>query len=98
MGIDENSKGIHVYWPDKRNVTVERNVYVDKTGASNSRLEGEDWDGFIKTKLDEPITQKSTVPPKNSEPSLLSDTPPIPAAEDPDYGSDAPTEPEKRPT
>ena len=98
MGLDDQSKGVRVYWPDKRKVSIERNVYVDKTGASNSRLEGEDWDGFIETKLDEPITPKSMAPPKNSEPSLSSDMPPVPAIEDPDSGSDTPIEPVKRPT
>ena len=48
MGIDEKSKGVRIYWPDKKTVSVERNVYVDRTGASNSRLEGEDWDGLSK--------------------------------------------------
>ena len=23
MGIDEQSKGVHIYWPDKRSVTIE---------------------------------------------------------------------------
>ena len=23
IGIDEQSKGVHIYWPDKRSVTVE---------------------------------------------------------------------------
>ena len=58
MGLDEQSKGIQIYWPDKRTVGVERNVYVDKTGASASRLEGEEWDGFVKTNTDAPFTPK----------------------------------------
>ena len=55
MGIDEQSKGVRIYWPDKRTVGVERNVYVDKTGASASRLEGEEWDGFGETDTDTPV-------------------------------------------
>ena len=55
MGIDEQSKGVRIYWPDTRTVGVERNVYVDKTGASASRLEGEEWDGFNKTNTDAPV-------------------------------------------
>ena len=101
MGIDKNSKGIHVYWPDKHNVTVEQNVYVDKTGGSNSHLKGEVWDGFIETKIDEPIIQNSTVPPshpKNSKFSLQSDIPssdipPVLVNEDPNSGSDTPLNP-----
>jgi len=30
MGIDEKLKSVWVYWPDKRNVTVKRNVYFDQ--------------------------------------------------------------------
>jgi hypothetical protein len=26
LGIDDTSKGVRIYWPDKRNITVERNV------------------------------------------------------------------------
>ena len=61
MGLDEQSKGVQIYWPDKRNVGVERNVYVDKTGASASRLEGEEWDGFVETNTDTPSIPK--IPP-----------------------------------
>jgi len=106
MGIDEKLKGVHVYWPDKWTISIERNVYVDKMGASNSHLKGEDWDGFIETKIDKPITQNSMVPPshsQNSEPSLSSDMPPsiippIPANIDPDSGSETSIEPETHPT
>lgn len=68
---------------------------MDKTGASNFYLKREDWDGFIEMKLDESITQKSTVLPKTSKPSLLSDTSPVSANKDPDSGSDTSTEPVK---
>jgi hypothetical protein len=30
MGISENSKGIPVYWPDKKTALTERNIYYDK--------------------------------------------------------------------
>ena len=58
MGMDEKSKGVRVYWPDTRTVGVERNVYVDKTGASASRLEGEEWDGFDEMNTDTPDIAK----------------------------------------
>ena len=57
IGIDEQSKGVRIYWPDKKSVTVERNVYYDKTSAS--RPEGE-INGIIGTKANAPIVP--TVP------------------------------------
>jgi len=38
LGLDEQSKGIRVYWPDKQTVIVERNVYYEPT----ARNEGEE--------------------------------------------------------
>ena len=43
MSIDEQSKGVRIYWPDTQTVGVERNVYVDKTGASASRWNSAMW-------------------------------------------------------
>jgi hypothetical protein len=37
VGLDANSKGCRIYWPMKRSITVERNVYFNDTGD----LEGE---------------------------------------------------------
>jgi hypothetical protein len=37
VGVDANSKGCRVYWPTKRTVSVERNVYFNDAG----HLEGE---------------------------------------------------------
>ncbi len=51
MGFDEQSKGFRIYWPDKRCVSVERNVYYDNTASPTSRLEGESLDG-TETKAD----------------------------------------------
>jgi hypothetical protein len=64
MGVSEDSKGVRVYWPDKRTVSTERNVYYDKTSMSVSRLEGEEWDGFVETKPDIPssINQTPSLP------------------------------------
>ena len=27
LGLDDNSNGVHVYWPDMHTVSIERNVY-----------------------------------------------------------------------
>ena len=43
MGLDEKSKGARVYWPKRRNITVERNVYFDNSGPVE-RLEGENYE------------------------------------------------------
>jgi hypothetical protein len=58
LGVDEQSKGFQVYWPDKRTVSTERNVYHNKTCALVYRLKGEDWE-FVKTTTDLP---KSSTP------------------------------------
>ena len=42
VGLDDKSKGARVYWPKKRTVTIERNVYFDN--SSSERLEGEDYE------------------------------------------------------
>ena len=63
MGLDEKSKGVRIYWLDSRTVGVEHNVYVDKTGASASRLEGEEWDGFGETNTNTPITSNTITDP-----------------------------------
>jgi len=49
MGVDKQSKGVQIYWPDKKTVSVEQNVHYRKMDASASRLEGE-IDGIIETK------------------------------------------------
>jgi hypothetical protein len=54
LGIDEQSKGVRVYWPDTKAISVERNVYYDD--ASASRNEGEQPDDVVVTKPDSPST------------------------------------------
>jgi Reverse transcriptase (RNA-dependent DNA polymerase) len=69
LGIDDRSKGVRIYWPDKQTVTVEHNVYYD---PSASRLEGEDSQ-VIETKTDLPsAVPKPTAPsaPPVPDPSL----------------------------
>ena len=57
MGIDEQSKGVRMYWPDRMMVGVERNVYYDKTNVSVSQFEGEE-SGIVKPKTDLPNVPK----------------------------------------
>ncbi|KAF8817637.1 hypothetical protein BYT27DRAFT_7074191, partial [Phlegmacium glaucopus] len=33
LGIDDESKGVRIYWPDTKSVTVERNVTYDNSSA-----------------------------------------------------------------
>jgi hypothetical protein len=61
LGVDEQSKGFHIYWPDKWTVMMERNVYYDKTCSSACHLEGEDWE-FVKTKTDAPSMPENPTP------------------------------------
>ena len=42
VGLDDNSKGARVFWPTKRTVTMEQNIYFDKS-TTTDRLEGEDY-------------------------------------------------------
>ncbi len=60
-GHRRSFEGCARFWPEKRTVTVERNVYYDKTGASASRLEGENWE-FIETKAEEPTEDSASHP------------------------------------
>src|ERR1700678_4452270 len=47
LGIDEESKGARVYWPESKTVTVEQNTYFDNTSAN--RFEEEEAVEIIKT-------------------------------------------------
>ena len=81
MGIDEQSKGVWIHWPDKMMVGVKRNVYYDKTNASVSRLEEEE-EGIVKLKTDLPNEQILTpVSSKNSVPTPPHVPSPPPAPE-----------------
>src|SRR6266545_2005007 len=50
LGVDEESKGVRVYWPDTKKITVERNVYYDNSSACHS--EGEQNLEIVETKAD----------------------------------------------
>ena len=76
LGFDEKSNGVRVYWPDKQTVSIERNIYFDKTIASVQQLEGEDWE-FVKSQTD---LKSNTPVPKPSEPVMLEN--PTPTIDD----------------
>ena len=63
MGIDKQSKGVHVYWPDRMMVGVEHNIYYDKTIASVSQFEGEE-SSIVKPKTDLTQCSKAFSPSK----------------------------------
>jgi len=70
LGVDEKLKGVRVYWPDTKNVTVERNIYYDNTSACHS--EGEQDIEIVETKADTPST---TAPSMNNTPATVPDDP-----------------------
>ena len=79
MGLDDNSKGAQVFWPAKCTVMVERNIYFDKSAATDC-LEGEDY-----------VTIKT---PAASKASLTSNSYPITVAleiTETSVSNDAPT-------
>ena len=42
LGVDEESKGVQIYWPDTKLINVERNVYYNDTSASCNEEEQHD--------------------------------------------------------
>ena len=89
MGISEDSKGVRVYWPTTKMVTTERNTYYDKTSLSVSCLEGEEWDGFVETKTDNPLPKdKLILPPASTE----TPTPDVPDPSNDQKPIDTPSE------
>ena len=78
MGIDEQSKGVRIYWPDKKTISVERNIHYRKMDASASRLEGE-IDGIIETKANDSLKASNQLNESISPPPIetpASSTPP----------------------
>ena len=45
LGIDEESKGAWIYWPDTKSINVERNIYYDDMSASHN--EGDQHDSIV---------------------------------------------------
>jgi hypothetical protein len=82
IGIDERSKGFRIYWPEKKSVTVERNVHFDNSSASASRLEGENWQ-IIETETNAPANQT----PSSNAP--IPTAPSMPHTSEPQSDSDA---------
>jgi hypothetical protein len=62
MGISDESKGVRVYWPDKKTVSTERNIYFDKTQLQVSRLEGEEWELTETKSHNPPVLSIQTTP------------------------------------
>jgi hypothetical protein len=79
VGIDDSSKGCRIYWPDTKSLTVEWNVYFDKTAVSVVRLEGENINFEIEptdlhtvpdpTTLHKPDNPTQKAPSVNEEPN-----------------------------
>ena len=81
LGFDEKSNGICVYWPEKQVVSVEQNVYFNKSNASVPRLEGEDEWQLTKAKTVQAETVQSKQPKDHPIPEAAispeSENPPI---------------------
>ena len=100
MGISDESKGVRVYWPDKKTVSTERNVYFDKTQLSVSRLEGEELE-FTETKSDNPIIPSHNPPalPTNPQIAQPQTAPEIPSENDEDLSEpEIPAKRTRKPT
>jgi hypothetical protein len=78
VGFDDFSKGSQVFWPERRSVTVEHNIYFKPTSASEP-LKGEKF--ATAEKLTSPIVTQSNLinaPEPETSPMLLppsTDTP-----------------------
>jgi hypothetical protein len=55
LGVDEQSKGVQIYWLDTKSITVERNIYYDDMSASSYKGEQD----VIVTKTDLPNDNKT---------------------------------------
>ena len=66
VGIDDNSpNGCHVYWLEKRSVTVERNIYWDPSSAELLSHEGEEEENNVPNTIlmaPTPVPAMSTAP------------------------------------
>jgi Reverse transcriptase (RNA-dependent DNA polymerase) len=76
VGFDEESKGYRIYWPEKKKVTIKRDVYFNKDEvlrSNDAQIEG-DWD--ISTNSD---TSQTPNNPKDSEQTskIIPDAPKI---------------------
>jgi len=74
LEIDEEYKGVRVWWPDMKTVGIEHNVYYDNSRSSDSHYEGED-DGRVETRTDERFIFQDHFPADNPEQKTPSETP-----------------------
>lgn len=72
VGVDDQSKGVWVYWPKTQTVSVEQNVYYNKTRRSADVLEGEDWQA-IEIPADPPSQEIPPNPDKETISKLPSE-------------------------
>jgi len=79
LGVDEQSKGVRIYWPDKRSITVERNVYYGPSDSSITQNEGED-DFPVIPQIDAP--RPSNTPQDPPQPHVIT-PPPVPEPTNP---------------
>ena len=72
VGIDEAStNGCRVYWPDRRTVTVKRNVYWDTSDAESLSREGEGESTLTNAIIMPPASVVSPQPTAPAAPALL---------------------------
>ncbi|RDB27836.1 Retrovirus-related Pol polyprotein from transposon TNT 1-94 [Hypsizygus marmoreus] len=84
VGIDDESKGYRIYWPKKRSVTVERDVYFNKDAAlnpDNVQIEGE-WDLPSNPDVPQASDSQSDTSPSLVKPEIVTEKPPAPAIVD----------------
>ena len=62
LGIDNESKGAQVYWPDSKTVNVERNIYFNSTSV-NCREDENECVGLTKANLPIVHSQANPDPP-----------------------------------
>ncbi|KAF8800889.1 hypothetical protein BYT27DRAFT_7104503, partial [Phlegmacium glaucopus] len=78
LGIDEESKGVRVYWPDTKTVTVERNVTYNNSSVERFEEEQVTLEQN-KTVDDLPFENPENLPDEEDLP--IEDTPELPDAE-----------------
>jgi hypothetical protein len=70
VGIDDSSKGCHVYWLDTKSLMVEWNIYFDKTATSVVRLEGENIEPTDLHTVPDPTSFPKASEPTQKAPSV----------------------------
>ena len=76
LGLDERSKGVCTYWPDTETVSIEWNVYINKTSVSC--FEGEKNEGIVKMDPNIPSTPVNPQNPSSHTQPLNSSQNPAP--------------------